>query len=148
MIWVKYRLYVHRMAENKTQHQSTYKGWLYKWTNYLKGYQKRWFVLQNGLLSYYRYVCGRGNISIFVGKFMVTYGEAVICFRIFLPILHFHSNCRFRNGFEDDIAIAWVNGITNFINGDDTKRTTTKMNKKINLSPQLSSKNFKRSWSL
>lgn len=42
------------MAENKSQHQSTYKGWLYKWTNYLKGYQKRWFVLQNGLLSYYR----------------------------------------------------------------------------------------------
>ncbi|KAK3599071.1 hypothetical protein CHS0354_024397 [Potamilus streckersoni] len=36
------------------QHQSSYKGWLYKWTNYLKGYQKRWFVLQNGLLSYYR----------------------------------------------------------------------------------------------
>jgi hypothetical protein len=29
-------------------------GWLYKWTNYIKGYQKRWFVLQNGLLSYYR----------------------------------------------------------------------------------------------
>ncbi|CAG2110463.1 unnamed protein product [Medioppia subpectinata] len=30
------------------------KGWLQKWTNYLKGYQKRWFVLSNGLLSYYR----------------------------------------------------------------------------------------------
>ncbi|KAJ7987190.1 hypothetical protein DPEC_G00336180 [Dallia pectoralis] len=32
----------------------TYRGWLYKWTNYLKGYQRRWFVLSNGLLSYYR----------------------------------------------------------------------------------------------
>lgn len=31
------------------------KGWLFKWTNYLKGYQRRWFVLHNGLLSYYRY---------------------------------------------------------------------------------------------
>ncbi|BFZ04680.1 hypothetical protein BsWGS_07718 [Bradybaena similaris] len=41
------------MAEAK-HHQANYKGWLYKWTNYLKGYQKRWFVLQNGLLSYYR----------------------------------------------------------------------------------------------
>ncbi|XP_051829099.1 oxysterol-binding protein 2 isoform X5 [Antechinus flavipes] len=30
------------------------KGWLFKWTNYLKGYQRRWFVLSNGLLSYYR----------------------------------------------------------------------------------------------
>ncbi|TNN52916.1 Oxysterol-binding protein 2 [Liparis tanakae] len=34
----------------------TYKGWLFKWTNYLKGYQRRWFVLSNGLLSYYRYM--------------------------------------------------------------------------------------------
>ncbi|KAM6972754.1 oxysterol-binding protein 1 [Aplochiton taeniatus] len=32
----------------------TYKGWLFKWTNYVKGYQRRWFVLSNGLLSYYR----------------------------------------------------------------------------------------------
>ncbi|KRY38291.1 Oxysterol-binding protein 2 [Trichinella spiralis] len=32
------------------------KGWLNKWTNYLKGYQKRWFVLSNGALSYYRLV--------------------------------------------------------------------------------------------
>ncbi|KAL4144058.1 hypothetical protein QTP88_006292 [Uroleucon formosanum] len=31
------------------------KGWLFKWTNYIKGYQKRWFVLSNGVLSYYRY---------------------------------------------------------------------------------------------
>lgn len=33
----------------------TYKGWVFKWTNYIKGYQRRWFVLSNGLLSYYRY---------------------------------------------------------------------------------------------
>ncbi|XP_022536881.2 oxysterol-binding protein 2 isoform X1 [Astyanax mexicanus] len=32
----------------------THRGWLLKWTNYLKGYQRRWFVLSNGLLSYYR----------------------------------------------------------------------------------------------
>ena len=30
-------------------------GPLLKWTDYLKGYRKRWFVLTNGLLSYYRY---------------------------------------------------------------------------------------------
>ena len=29
-------------------------GYLNKWTNYIKGYQKRWFSLSNGLLSYYR----------------------------------------------------------------------------------------------
>ena len=33
-----------------------FRGWLLKWTNYIKGYQKRWFVLSNGLLSYYRLV--------------------------------------------------------------------------------------------
>ncbi|XP_059049777.1 oxysterol-binding protein 1 isoform X2 [Achroia grisella] len=45
------------------------KGWLFKWTNYLKGYQRRWFVLSSGLLSYYRnqaemaHTC-RGTISL------------------------------------------------------------------------------------
>jgi len=29
-------------------------GYLQKWTNYIKGYQKRWFQLENGRLSYYR----------------------------------------------------------------------------------------------
>lgn len=32
------------------------KGWLFKWTNYIKGYQKRYFVLSHKELSYYRYV--------------------------------------------------------------------------------------------
>lgn len=30
------------------------KGFLLKWTNYIKGYQRRWFVLSDGVLSYYR----------------------------------------------------------------------------------------------
>jgi len=57
-------------AEKKPEKESPEtKGWLYKWTNYIKGYQKRWFVLQNGLLSYYRnqaemaHTC-RGTISL------------------------------------------------------------------------------------
>jgi len=33
---------------------SNVSGYLQKWTNYIKGYQKRWFSLTNGLLSYYR----------------------------------------------------------------------------------------------
>lgn len=37
----------------------TRSGWLFKWTNYIKGYQKRWFILQNGCLSYYRYVLNK-----------------------------------------------------------------------------------------
>ncbi|GJQ81348.1 Osbp [Trypoxylus dichotomus] len=52
-----------------SQSEPVMKGWLFKWTNYLKGYQRRWFVLQNGLLSYYRnqaemaHTC-RGSISL------------------------------------------------------------------------------------
>ncbi|ELT99009.1 hypothetical protein CAPTEDRAFT_179200 [Capitella teleta] len=42
------------MSDSKHGQSDQYKGWVYKWTNYIKGYQKRWFVLQNGLLSYYR----------------------------------------------------------------------------------------------
>jgi len=29
-------------------------GQLLKWTNYVKGYRGRWFLLQNGFLSYYK----------------------------------------------------------------------------------------------
>ncbi|KAG7206042.1 hypothetical protein KM043_003443 [Ampulex compressa] len=43
------------MSDLKAQHGTQeMTGWLFKWTNYLKGYQRRWFVLSNGLLSYYR----------------------------------------------------------------------------------------------
>lgn len=45
----------YKMGDSKAQHGTQeMKGWLFKWTNYLKGYQRRWFVLSNGLLSYYR----------------------------------------------------------------------------------------------
>ncbi|XP_014258693.1 oxysterol-binding protein 1 isoform X5 [Cimex lectularius] len=42
------------MGESKSHSDPEMKGWLLKWTNYLKGYQRRWFVLSNGTLSYYR----------------------------------------------------------------------------------------------
>jgi hypothetical protein len=42
------------MAEGIVSAPEEFRGWLLKWTNYIKGYQKRWFVLSNGLLSYYR----------------------------------------------------------------------------------------------
>ncbi|XP_076644475.1 oxysterol binding protein isoform X3 [Halictus rubicundus] len=59
-----------KMGDQKAQHGTQdMRGWLFKWTNYLKGYQRRWFVLTNGLLSYYRspaemsHTC-RGTISL------------------------------------------------------------------------------------
>ncbi|XP_014258662.1 oxysterol-binding protein 1 isoform X2 [Cimex lectularius] len=57
------------MGESKSHSDPEMKGWLLKWTNYLKGYQRRWFVLSNGTLSYYRnqaemsHTC-RGTISL------------------------------------------------------------------------------------
>jgi hypothetical protein len=41
-------------ANNNNANNSNVSGYLQKWTNYIKGYQKRWFSLTNGLLSYYR----------------------------------------------------------------------------------------------
>ena len=38
-----------------TNNNGYFAGYLLKWANYIKGYQKRWFVLNNGLLSYFRY---------------------------------------------------------------------------------------------
>uniref|UniRef100_A0A5F8GHA2 Oxysterol-binding protein n=1 Tax=Monodelphis domestica TaxID=13616 RepID=A0A5F8GHA2_MONDO len=62
-------------CEDEGGHSSdTFKGWLFKWTNYLKGYQRRWFVLSNGLLTYYRnqkemtYNC-RGTINLSTAHF-------------------------------------------------------------------------------
>ena len=43
-------------GEARLHHQEQFRGWILKWTNYIKGYQKRWFVLSNGLLSYFRWV--------------------------------------------------------------------------------------------
>ncbi|KAL8776927.1 MAG: hypothetical protein Q9194_002843 [Teloschistes cf. exilis] len=39
------------------------KGYLKKWTNYTSGYKLRWFVLEDGVLSYYKYQACRGAIN-------------------------------------------------------------------------------------
>lgn len=41
-------------AASAANNNGYFAGYLLKWTNYIKGYQKRWFVLNNGLLSYFR----------------------------------------------------------------------------------------------
>ncbi|KAJ4298765.1 hypothetical protein N0V88_003798 [Collariella sp. IMI 366227] len=53
------------------------KGYLKKWTNYRKGYQLRWFVLEDGVLSYYKHqddsgsAC-RGAINMRIAKLQVN----------------------------------------------------------------------------
>jgi hypothetical protein len=37
---------------NAGRSEATVAGFLYKWTNYGKGWRSRWFLLQNGVLSY------------------------------------------------------------------------------------------------
>ncbi|CAG8553161.1 1408_t:CDS:2, partial [Dentiscutata erythropus] len=39
----------------------TLKGYLHKWTNYAGGYKSRWFVLENGMLSYFKNQDDAGN---------------------------------------------------------------------------------------
>ena len=58
-------------------------GYLNKWTNYLYGWQKRWIVLKDGALSYYKTQnetgCGcRGAISLYKAYIKVKYYEQII----------------------------------------------------------------------
>lgn len=56
------------------------KGYLKKWTNYRKGYQLRWFVLEDGVLSYYKHqddagsAC-RGAINMRIAKLHMSAEE-------------------------------------------------------------------------
>jgi ankyrin repeat protein len=56
------------------------KGYLKKWTNYRKGYQLRWFVLEDGVLSYYKHqddagsAC-RGAINMRIAKLHMNADE-------------------------------------------------------------------------
>ena len=40
-------------AQPRPEGQVVLQGPLYKWTNYLSGWQARWFILSDGILSYY-----------------------------------------------------------------------------------------------
>lgn len=53
-------------------------GYLNKWTNYIYGWQKRWIVLKDGALSYYKSKnetgCGcRGAISLYKAYIKVIF---------------------------------------------------------------------------
>lgn len=87
------------MSENSTHlAEVEMNGWLFKWTNYLKGYQKRWFVLSNGLLSYYRSV--DSNFCAAPSSFALSFNflskfEILFCFndKTFLLLLYYFVFC-------------------------------------------------------
>lgn len=59
---------------------SKYEGVLFKWTNFLYGWQERFFILKDGLLSYYKSqdeksIGCRGAISIQKAKVKVSVGS-------------------------------------------------------------------------
>lgn len=52
-------------SEDRPQSGNGVAGILYKWINYGRGWKRRWFVLQDGVLSYYR-IHGPDKISLSV----------------------------------------------------------------------------------
>ena len=55
-------------------------GYLNKWTNYATGYKRRWFVLENGILSYYKTptdypVSCRGSINMKVARIIADMSD-------------------------------------------------------------------------
>lgn len=75
------------VAAAASQAEPDMKGWLLKWTNYLKGYQKRWFVLSKGVLSYYRCVDVTTSSP---ERACVSLCSGSLCF-FFTRALHFHT---------------------------------------------------------
>ena len=64
-------------AECEVEEVPSLRGTLLKWTNYLQGWQERYFVLGNGILTYYRSEgdaqCGcRGSINLDKAKILVS----------------------------------------------------------------------------
>ncbi|KAH8091395.1 Oxysterol-binding protein-domain-containing protein [Cristinia sonorae] len=63
------------------------KGYLNKYTNVAKGYNTRWFVLRNGVLSYYRHqedegVSSRGSIAMKTAQLKSTPGSGGLRFEV------------------------------------------------------------------
>lgn len=61
------------MLNNSPNDPVRFSGHLKKWTNYKSGYKARWFVLENGVLSYYRdkgetETACRGSINMRIAK--------------------------------------------------------------------------------
>ncbi|KAK4429694.1 Oxysterol-binding protein-related protein 1C [Sesamum alatum] len=69
-------------------------GILYKWVNYGKGWRRRWFVLQDGVLSYYKI---RGPDGIVVNQ-ETEKGSRVIGEESMRRIMRQHSNHHHRTG--------------------------------------------------
>lgn len=66
------------------------KGYLKKWTNYTTGYKLRWFVLEDGVLSYYKH---QGTLSV-----ISPHSDPSRGCRLCLPWCNEYANCQTRYG--------------------------------------------------
>jgi len=90
-------------------------GWLSKWTNYMSGYQKRWFVLSDGYLSYYKSKAEfteescRGGVNIFN---CITTSDKESCCLIISNAgsqqIYFHLKAE-----NEDERLKWLEAIQN-----------------------------------
>ncbi|KAG2313512.1 hypothetical protein Bca52824_025069 [Brassica carinata] len=62
---LRYSLSANPRSEDRPQPGNGVAGIIYKWINYGQGWKRRWFVLQDGVLSYYR-IHGPDKISLSV----------------------------------------------------------------------------------
>lgn len=102
-----------------------FRGFLWKWTNYIKGYQKRWCVLANGLLSYYRspqemnHTC-RGTINL-AGAFIDTVDSCSFIINGGTQVWHLRSGSEIeRQRWVTALELAKAKAIKNLGSEDDT----------------------------
>lgn len=81
-------------------------GYLSKWTNYVRGYQSRYFVISNGFLSYYRssicwVICLVLPCSLGLSGVSVAEVHGKYCIRFLLVSVYFI----FRNSNEVDEGV-------------------------------------------
>ncbi|KAG5684373.1 hypothetical protein PVAND_013608 [Polypedilum vanderplanki] len=98
-------------SQESVQNEIKKRGWLYKWTNCLKGYKKRWFVVSNDgtRLSYYKNQneidknC-RGTISL--NEVQINAVDS----HTFVILNNGTQNIRVRANNEEDL-ISWINAL-------------------------------------
>ncbi|XP_057295894.1 oxysterol-binding protein 1-like isoform X2 [Hydractinia symbiolongicarpus] len=102
-----------------------FRGHLWKWTNYIKGYQKRWFVLSNGLLSYYRspaemnHTC-RGTINL-AGAYIDTVDSCSFVTNGGSQVWHLRAGSEVeRQRWVTALELAKVKAIKSLASDDDS----------------------------
>jgi len=100
-------------------------GYLWKWTNYIKGYQKRWCVLSNGRLSYYRsqsemnHTC-RGTINL-AGAFIDTVDHCSFVINGGSQVWHLRAGSEIeRQRWVTTLELAKAKAIKNLGSDDET----------------------------